>query len=603
MIAWSVQIYSGEKEYKLNLSHGDRYEIKETDKLVFQIIMDEAEFTKLGSPSLIIGDIPTEFIMAESSPEGELHFISSEPAYSYKSRYFYNFFGESEASIIFENSDTTLLVVTFDILARKENAYLAEEMLSFLSNNIDDAISICFSRSKNSASLLGEDGNKFSKYDAVMLTVDYLSKTLPTFARDKKANWKQEIIISQNGQPTGPESVYWALTNLDKLSPSTVDDYNIYYNNRGYHFDEQPKEILIDDTNVFENIVINSFLHNAEKFLSKLITHYMEYSEMERGYSESEYVRFDHTMSKYAKMALKLRVKEIKNNHSRIKSLIHKYNRIIKSQISPNLLPRITSFVAKKLHYREAFRLINIANLASSPIFDDTKLLFGLKNLSIVYEITSLIMLHKSLRNVFSVELSLQSFRQHTEMESFGGVAISRPSSAINNHFMFSGELFQIELFYEPKIYPLSNNSRPNDLIDTSNTNASTTYGKHHFCPDFVMKIHSKAWRKSLTIILDAKFKDANSVKQYDIPNLTMRYLMNIHSLSSNYTIVPIDLLIILFAHKKTGSLVKTVSSKHCLNGSHPVLPQVMGTLFIPSENTLDDKLQSLVQHYNNRLG
>lgn len=121
----------------------------------------------------------------------------------------------------------------------------------------------------------------------------------------KKTHWKQKVILSQNGQPTGPDSVYWALTNLDKLSPSTEENYNIYFNNRGYHFDEQPKEVLIDDTNVYENIVINSFLYNADKFLYALTKHYSEFASIEVGYSDTEYVRFDHTMTKYAKIALK----------------------------------------------------------------------------------------------------------------------------------------------------------------------------------------------------------------------------------------------------------------------------------------------------------
>lgn len=602
MTTISLNIYSDDKEYKLQLSHGGKYEIKETDKLVFNLVMTADEYASFGDPVLLIGDIPTLFIKIENSPEGEFHFISNEPSYSYKSRYFYNFFGESEANILFDKSDKASLVFTFDILARKENAELAEEMLSFLSNNIDDAVAICFSRSKNSATLLGESGNKFSKYDAIVLAVNYLAQAFPMFARDRKAKWKQIIDFSKNGQPTGPDSVFWALTNLDKLTPSPAENYNIHYNNRGYHFDEQPKEVLIDDTDVFENIVINSFLFNAETFLLSLIQHYHEHSEYNGTYNDSEYIRFDHTMSKYAKIALKLRVKEIESNYIKVRSLIQGYNKIIRSRINTNVIPKITSFVAKKVHYREAFRLINIANLASSPVFDDTNLLFGLKNLSIIYEISSLIMLHKSINSIFSVDLSLQSFRKYSELEPFGGAVTNRPTGAINNHFLFSGDTYQIELLYEPKIFPISGNSRLGDLIDTSNSVSTQLYGKHYFSPDFVLRVHSKHWRKSLTIILDSKYKDAGNVKDYDIPKLTMRYLLNIHTLSSGNSIIPVDLLIILFAHKKSGQLVKTVSSKHFVTGSHPALPQSFGTLYTPSNNGLDDKLRSLIQYYNTTL-
>lgn len=74
------------------------------------------------------------------------------------------------------------------------------------------------------------------------------------------------------------------------------------------------------------------------------------------------------TMSKYAKIALKMRIKEIEENHELVKKLIYSFKKIMPSKISPNILPKITSFVAKKGHYREAFRLINIANLSSARL-------------------------------------------------------------------------------------------------------------------------------------------------------------------------------------------------------------------------------------------
>ncbi len=602
MIDCYVNIYSGTDEFRVPLTDSGCYEVRENDKLVFHLILSEQEFLTLGEPIMLIGDIPTKFIQNDNSPYGECHFVSSEPSYSHSSRYFFNFFGESEVTICFDKAERKPLVFKFNILARKENAKLAEEMLGFISDNVDDAAAICFSRSKNGGGFNSEEEHKFSKYDAVIHAVKYLSRTLSAFVNDKKTHWKQMVILSQNGQPTGPDSVYWALTNLDKLSPSTADNYNIYFNNRGYHFDEQPKEVLIDDTNVYENIVINSFLYNADKFLLALIKHYSEFTGKEMSYSDTEYVRFDHTMSKYAKIALKMRIKDIEDNHELVKKLIFNFRKIINSRINPNISPRITSFVAKKAHYREAFRLINIANLSTAPAFDDTNFLFGLKNLSIVYEITSLLMLHKSISEIFGVSLSLQTYRDYSETNGFGGAVVNRPTGVVNNHFMFSGDTFQVELFYEPKIFPMTSLSRPGDLIDTSNSFATTLYGKHHFCPDFVIKIHSKKWKKSLTLIIDSKYKDARNVREYDMPKLIPRYLFNIHSLSNDNSVTPVDLLIVLFPHDKAGTLVKTVSSKHFITGSHPALPQAFGTIYAPSNNGLDDKLKSLVQYYNLKM-
>ncbi|MCS6038322.1 hypothetical protein LNP20_00790 [Klebsiella pneumoniae subsp. pneumoniae] len=53
-------------------------------------------------------------------------------------------------------------------------------MLGFISDNVDDAVAICFSRSKNGGGFNSDEEHKFSKYDAVIYAVNYLSRTLPS---------------------------------------------------------------------------------------------------------------------------------------------------------------------------------------------------------------------------------------------------------------------------------------------------------------------------------------------------------------------------------------------------------------------------------------
>ncbi|MOA11945.1 hypothetical protein D3C78_1319070 [compost metagenome] len=51
---------------------------------------------------------------------------------------------------------------------------------------------------------------------------------------------------------------------------------------------------------------------------------------------------------------------------------------------------------------------------------------------------------------------------------------------------------------------------------------------------------------------------------------------MNIHSVGDDgrVKISSIDMLIILFAHTKSGSLLRRVAPRHCLTGQYPVFPQ-----------------------------
>ncbi|MNG69115.1 hypothetical protein D3C81_692990 [compost metagenome] len=576
MIKWKVFINYIDESTCLYLAHGEKIQVKETDKLVFEIYMDTEDLSIHGSPTIVVGDIPLVMVLQENVNENFYIFTSKDSITSHGARYFYNFFGESEVTLYFDNVFEEPKSVTFDILARKENALIANEMLSFLTENLEDAITICFSRSKRGADLLGDVEHKFNKIDAINQAFDYLSSAIHLFLKERKSQIQSDMILSENGTPTGPDSVYWALTNIDKLSPANQDSVNIYFNNRGYHYDQLPKEISLENFDVYENRVINTFFINAVNFLHSLKSEYSTTIKLPHNTLNSEYVRFDHTMAKFSKMVLDVKIKEINVLISKASELIGIYQKLIPSKVRVSAIPRMSSYVVKHSHYKEAFSRIEKCYKSQAPDFSNNKLLLGLKNLSIIYELTSLLLLYREIESVFQTSLTVQNYRAHAESNPFGGIDAERPEGIVNNHFVFSNSDFLIDLLYEAKIYPYSANSKPGDLIDTSNTYGSALYGKHHFCPDFVMKVTSKDKGSSFTVILDSKFKDFNSIKEYDIDSLTNKYLMNIHSVGDDgrVKISSIDMLIILFAHTKSGSLLRRVAPRHCLTGQYPVFPQ-----------------------------
>ncbi|MGG6177795.1 hypothetical protein ACQV2C_03915 [Pantoea allii] len=593
MIEWKVFLNSLEEKTCFELVGGEKIQLKETDNLVFFVKMEAEELASKGAPKIILGDIPLTMVINENSIFKGYEFISNESIESHKSMYFYNFFGQSEVSLYFDNDFDSSTNVTFDILARKDNANLANEMLTFLTENIEDAVAICFSRSKKGAGLSGDNGHNFNKIDAIEKAICFFGDSVNKFLRDRKSIIKNEMVLSENGQPTGPDSVHWALTNLDKLTPANQDDVNLYFNNRGYHYNSLPKEISCNDYDIYENRVINYFFSVAENFLYRLKDQFDFVSSVdEHNIENSEYIRFDHTMSKFSKMALEVKVREIETLIVKIANLRSLYLKIIPSKTNKVTLPRMTSFASRKHHYRDAFYLIDMCYKAEAPNFSKNNLLLGLKNLAIIYELSTLIMLHRSLTRVFNAEILSQKYRQHSAVNPFGGTDVERPEGFINNHFVFDSKEYVIELFYEAKIYPYNQNSRPGDLIDTSNKNSSSAYGKHHFCPDFVLKLSSKKWGKTFTAILDSKYKGINGVKDYDIEPLTNKYLLNIHAVSDEgrLKMSPVDILIILFAHNKKGNLIRRVAPRHCLTGQFPVFPQATAFALNPSETSLLDE-------------
>ena len=600
MIDWQLIAYGyNSDETVLNLMDKTSitHEIRETDFIKFRVCISNDKHNALGSPYVIIGDIPIE-LEPESIMDNSIVFASQEQR-SHTSRYFYNFFGESEIALSFEKSTDIVKTCKINILARLENAKLAGEMLDYITSNLEDAVAICFSRSKISSGYNSESTFPFSRLDIIEKAINYISANLSLFLRVHKYTWKSEMQFSENGQPIGPDSVYWVLSNLDRISPASLTDANLIYKNRSYRLDLIPKEGLIDECDVFENRVIHTFLHGATQFIFELKSLFTSSLHSNQEQVDKDFVRFDHTMQKFAHLALKQKLKSLDQLSVSVEKIRRIFLKKIPARIVPGIQPKMSAFVAKNQHYNHAFRLIEQCIAAPAPSFEGENILLGLKNLSIIYEISTLLMLTDSIKRCFSAELIESSFRYQSKDTPFGGEEMDRPSGGINNFFSFHSNIFDIELYYEPRIFTFSDSSSIGDLVDTSDSRSNRIYGRHYFCPDFVMKISSINWKKPIIVILDAKYKDAETIKKFDIQSLTQKYLLNIHQVNARgyLGLSPVQLLLILFPHDRNGKHIHTVAPIHCLSGNSPVLPQVAGLLLKPSSTShLDEHFKSLIE-------
>jgi hypothetical protein len=601
MINWTMTKISEGVEVIVDISNGELYTVKELDLIQFTISIPTAMFIKLGEPYIVAGDVPLE-VYNTGEYEGDIIFKTTSISESFDTKIFYNFFGQSDVVIYFPTEMNRTITATFDIMARRENAELANSMLDFLSNNIEDAISICFSRSKKDTSLIESDSFNFTKIDVIKEIISYLDSSFILFKKENKHDWAPKLDISANGQPTGPESVYWALLNLDKLTPSNDDDANLIFGNRSYKFSEVPKETIVKNTDVFENRVINSFLLSTYIFLNNLKKNFTsnETNGFQIQNQNQDYFRFDHTMSKYTELILKHKYNEINHLTMEIERLIVTFKKIIPSKTYSFLPPKVTSYVAKHFHYRMIFKLINNCYQAPAPSFEGSQLLLGLKNLAIIYEITSLIMINNVLNKSLGAKIIEQSYRLFNDGNSFSGILENRPIGSSNNFFTYSFDDGHIELLYEAKVYPMNDKNSHGDLVDTSNT-YKTKFGLHHYCPDFILRIYLKNSDSPIVIILDAKYKEAKTIRNYDLSDLTKKYLLNIHQVSKQpfLKLRQVELLLILFAHEKSGRSALTVSNRHSVIGDIPVFPQAAGILFKPGiQDVLGEYLSCTVKYF-----
>ena len=90
------------------------------------------------------------------------------------------------------------------------------------------------------------------------------------------------------------------------------------------------------------------FLHNISLFLTELQETFDTTIGSESVYSDSEYVRFDHTMRRFTQLALKHKSRHLEQLLMSIEQIRRFFVRNFPARTVPGIQPKMTSYVAKK---------------------------------------------------------------------------------------------------------------------------------------------------------------------------------------------------------------------------------------------------------------
>ena len=587
MIEWNLKFISSNsnEELTLDLTKQKTIDIKETDEVKFIVNMSFDAYEDFGTPSLLIGDLRFDLISSHSY-EDRICFSSMEMGES--SRFFYNCFGESPCYLVFKNSENYFFTLV-NVLARKENAERASVMMNYIKNKLEDSVQVCFSKTRKGFSLDSEEAFDFTKVEIIKKSIKFFFDGYSELKYNRLFKIDEGLMESYYGQPTGPDSIKWLLDNLDKISPSNSENYNVIFNNRYYRSDKLPKEIIIENYDVYENRVLNSFFYSAENYLLSLSEKVKKYSRGGGLYASDsdEYLRFDHTMQIFFEAALNFKEKEIDDLIKKITKIREEYYKIIPSKYNKVFLPKITSKVNKKSFYFDAFHLITKFYKSPAPNFDSVEYLLGLKNLSVIYECCALLLIIEAFDSL-GFKVIESSYRNYGESFGFKGAEHKRPVGEMNNYYVFEKEGYKINLLYEPKIYQLNSSTSNGDLINVS-SNRRNDFGYHYYMPDFSLEFSSLNWNDSRFLILDAKYKTARTIKKFDLDDLSKKYFFNINQLVEDDFIgsSPIKMVIALFAQSDSGRAAHYISSNHSILSQRPALPQVLGIHLFPNETDL----------------
>ena len=161
-----------------------------------------------GRPVVELGDIPIEFLQDNSAEETA--YVSSSD------KHLLNHFGRCGLNIVFPDIDLWLSPVHFNVFAKKLNASQAESILLHLSENGDDILRFCFSKTE-----YGADPKKSEHKDPSLILqhaesiIDYLAKNRSYFRSQCKSKLVAKDKISTREESNGIDdtTISWLFQN------------------------------------------------------------------------------------------------------------------------------------------------------------------------------------------------------------------------------------------------------------------------------------------------------------------------------------------------------------------------------------------------------
>jgi len=586
MIDISLVLSEGKVFNRIDIKQDQRLTLNEHAIVEFQVRTNVP--SDIESPVLSIGDVPLELIILDET-DGIFTYTSKVSQEFHKNQCFLNFFGESYISV---ELCTHNLVTTFvcDIEVRKANAFLTREMLDYLATRVDDVMKLCFSRTRAGVSLEKNGGDSpFTKLSLISLFIEQVNVDISLFNRHHSTTWITDTKVKEQATSLGPDSIHYVMNNVDSLTKTISENANIRSNHSYYYLAHLPSEELIESTDTEENRQIHFALYSIKRFLNDFVTELsVETTVVHARDAEYEYLQFDDVLKNFRISIFKRKIEEIQGLIKSVDYISNMFNKIIPARLKVTTTPKLTHYIKKTPHYFRLFEIIHNWFIAPPPTLDGSQLLVGVKNLSKLYEYTSLLLLNDIVIDELGVELQNSTYMDYTLQGDV--IERARPEFEINNDYFYSNGDLNIKILYEPLIYAYTANSKPNSLVNISGKK-NTKYPEypHAYSPDFIVEIMKTAWPEPIYMILDSKFTNRKNVAKEYLPSLIQKYFFGIHRTKENLSLgmSPIKAVIALFPHNTYGVKVNNISQEHCLTGSNPVLPHVSGQLFTPLKTTL----------------
>lgn len=389
-------------------------------------------------------------------------------------------------------------------------------MMSYLLENNNRILDLCFSRNKNESKNNREDTASFDSVISLAEKIVYSFIKKGAGLKNQLRHKLELIKENANGHNFYHVNPYDVIDHLDQLHQGYSQDC-ITLLGKVYSMEAITRETHINSFDVEENKVLLGGLLSLKEVLLGILS--MIDDEPDQSTDEAEYkdIKPFSNVNGYVIEDLYAQLTTIgmeKRIHSILKpidELLYFFRKELKVTSEGFYPPILSAFSKKSSFYLTLYQQLNEWYALGHPKLCVDHDLTKIRSTSKIYELFTL---YKMIDSLYKDGWYIDGAVEHRVFKNFIPAQVD----------FYKGDAL-LSIFYEKKINGFGANTQHNDLIALNKNSATDKYNYYH--PDFIIRINR---HKTVSyFILDAKYSSSNTLKNYKVLDvLYEKYFSNL---------------------------------------------------------------------------
>lgn len=577
----SVKILNGKREGCCFTLTSTNLYFYENEALEFKLILD----TKHHYISIFFYETELNYTESKLIETNSIEYIwkpKRHAIYGYECL-FHNYFGIAELSLNIDSHETTYQM---EVLATKINAFRTKKMLSFLINQDSNVLWSFLRATRIRAGKPVGDISVDHSIEHLEITIKQIESLLTHIFNKPmvKVIPKTNYVSLRDNHNIDDTTLAWISDNLDKLFEidNSVDAL-LELDNKFYSIHSLQTNILVNDTDIYENQVLHGFIHRlraeAKSIISKLNA--SPNNNFTKNY-ELGYESLFNQLNNMLKKLNKYKIKKCESLIKRLDFLLYKLNKNIPIKTIHKGVPTFTQKVKHNFLYLSYFKKIIEWDRNGKTDWSTTEELFAIKNIPTLFE------------------YYLFFYIKGILTEKFGEFLLINYNHS-NIRFVFEKNMEQIILEYQPKFWVKSHSEK--NVLNLINTEKWTIWNhkdirernplsKYPLRSPDILLTHIGSLEKMSCFIIDAKYTKNNKVFSHYLPELTLKYLHGIHHIDSGKNH---SMGLMLVNPCEEESIRHFHHDDYNIFSNDPIIPALICSSIVIEESTVSNQFASSI--------